>query len=270
MSVPKRALIPVVTAAVLLGAALTGCGEDKADDKGAGAPRTTAPTAAPSTPAAPAIASQPPAPTGAKPAGPGATAPTSPGRESSPGTRPPSVIDSAVTDRSPFTPETFFGAHGPRSIQGNKYTLVASDAIGCMPGSQERLERLTFDQGCKGIVRGTFVDEGTKHVSSVAVMSLPDRATAERVAANLKGASEGGGLAAFLAPPAVPGGPTLANPPKGTAGKYITQGHFLLLVEVAKADGGAVPANDAEANQVASNTMGTAVDHINTLIWGKP
>jgi hypothetical protein len=278
MSVHKRALIRVIAAVVILTAGATACGEDaesggmpwevKSPASTSGAAPTTVATPEPGTVSSPpATRSTAPTPPVA-PSRP-ATVPATPtGGGPSPSER-PQAYDSAITDRSPFTPEAFFGAPGPRSFQGNKYTLVASDSIGCMPGAEQRLESATFDQGCKGIVRASFVDEAVKYASTVAVMSLPDKATVERVDAKLKASTDNGRYIAFLQPPAATGA-KLADPPKGSIGKYMTIGHYLLLVEVAKADGTPVPDQDAEANQVASNTLGAAVEHLNALLWSAP
>ncbi|MYW06084.1 hypothetical protein [Streptomyces sp. SID3343] len=281
MSVHKRALIRAFAAVVMVTAGATACGED---NESGGMPwevkspvSTSVALPTPSLPSVipePGGKSAPPATRSAvstppvAPTRPATVAPTSTGGGPS-ASEQPAVYDSAITDRSPFTPEAFFGAMGPRSIQGNKYTLVASDSIGCMPGAEPRLESVTFDQGCKGIVRASFVDQAVKYASTVAVMSLPDKATVDRVDAKLKASTDNGRYVTFLQPPASTG-VRIADPPKGSIGKYMKIGHYLLLVEVAKADGTPVPDQDAEANQVASNTLGAAVEHLNVLLWSAP
>jgi hypothetical protein len=280
MSVHKRALLRVIAAAALVTAGATACGGDaksggmpwevKSPLSTAAASPTTSVVPEPGKdPSSPATRSA--APTPSVPVDPTrpASVPATPTSGESSASERPAIYDSAITDRSPFTPEAFFGAMGPRSIQGNKYKLVASDSIGCMPGAEPRLESVTFDQGCKGIVRASFVDEAVKYASTVAVMSLPDKAVVDRVDAKLKASTDTGRYVAFLQPPASTGA-KVGDPPKGSIGKYMTIGHYLLLVEVAKADGTAVPDQDAEANQVASNTLGAAVEHLNVLLWSAP
>ncbi|MGW0658377.1 hypothetical protein [Streptodolium elevatio] len=188
----------------------------------------------------------------------GATSPS--GRSGSPTTGASSNWDTAASDTDPFTPARWFGATGETTIQGRPYTHIAQDSRDCQ--AAEVGMRDLFGTDCIGIVRSLWTDVTKSYVGSVSVVSLTDEAAARSLADRLLAPGRNDVYVSFIQPPS-DSGVRFSEQTRTWAGT-ITSGHYLVVIEVARADG---QAPDEGSEQVYGDLERVPVRHIDSHTW---
>lgn len=184
----------------------------------------------------------------------------SPGGTASPTTGDNGSWDSAATDTDPFTPGEWFGMTGATTIQGRPYTQLAQDSQSCQAAEPD-LRRL-FGSDCLGIVRSLWTDGTKAYVGSLSVVSFTDSVAARRVSDQLFVRGRDGGYVSFITPPS--GSGVKFSERTATWVGTITQGHYMVVIEVARADG---KAPDTGSEQVYGDLEMVPESHINAQMW---
>ncbi|WP_436775028.1 hypothetical protein [Yinghuangia sp. YIM S09857] len=184
-------------------------------------------------------------------------------------TGPKSDWNNAAGDTDPFTAEVWFPELGPTTIQNRPYTQVAQDTKTCN-AAEPKMQPL-LDDTCIGIVRSLWTNGARTHVAQLSVVSVVDKAAAETLAERMSAGRSDGDWVSFIPPPPDSGlhfseeYPTWHGPL--ASGSYLgpfANGHFVVLIEVARSDGTAI---DPPAKTMHSDLKLVAMEHINYKVW---
>ncbi|MGC0414629.1 hypothetical protein [Embleya sp. AB8] len=244
---PRRPkwLLPVagvVALAVIGGGAYLFLSKDGGDDKKPAA--QTSPTSAPNRAVLP---------SGGGSAAPGGDEPKS--FQSAP---PPnqSAIDAVSTDKLAFTTDYFFKDTAEFAGRtGGKYRQLASDGSAAKDCSKvvTTTGSAITQNGCLGVLRGSYKDSTGKYAVSLAVISVPDRDHAQALKKALASIPVSTSPIAWLQPPAS-SGVTFKDGSEHVA-VATTTGHYVLVFDLGRADGGPVKGQGEDATKAAGNVL---------------
>lgn len=157
-------------------------------------------------------------------------------------------IATRAGDPRPFTVAELF-PKATETISGRDYRLLASEELPtCRTGATGTAAATLDQRGCSQVVRGTWVDSGSRYVVTVGIANLPTTAAAQQVTAVLRDPSKG----AFLPYP-VPGGVAATFDGRDpTVVGWQAQGHYLVYSVAGLASGGAT-VSDPQLKQATAD-----------------
>ncbi|MGW9214367.1 hypothetical protein ACWGR4_46415 [Embleya sp. NPDC055664] len=232
----------VVALAVIGGGAFFFLSKDNDDDKK---------PAAQTSPTGPANGGSLPATGGS----PGPTADEPKGFQSAP---PPnnSAIDDLSTDKLSFTTDYFFKDTAEfQGRTGAKYRQLSSDdsaAKDCSKVITAGGSAVT-QNGCVGVLRGSYKDSAGKYAVTLSLISMPNKEKAEAVKKGLGTIALSNSPIAWLQPPASSG--VTFKDGSEHAAIATTTGHYVLILDIGRADGGPMKGQGEDASKAAGNVL---------------
>ncbi|WP_406296079.1 hypothetical protein OG948_11915 [Embleya sp. NBC_00888] len=164
-----------------------------------------------------------------------------------------SNIDAVSTDKLPFTTDYFF--KDPAEFDGRsggKYRQLSADggaAADCSKVVTATGTAIT-QNGCVGVLRGSYKDSAGKYVATLSVVSVPDKAKAQALKQALDKIPFATSPTAWLAPPASSG--VAFKDGSEHIAVTTTTGHYVLVIDIGRADGGPLKGQGEEASKAAS------------------
>ncbi|MFF7244047.1 hypothetical protein ACFZBU_09120 [Embleya sp. NPDC008237] len=168
-----------------------------------------------------------------------------------------SDIDAVSTDKLAFTTDYFFkdGAEFD-GRSGAKYRQLAADgsaASDCSKAATATGSALA-QNGCVGVLRGSYKDSAGKFVATLSVISVPDKPKAQALRKALDPIPFATSPTGWLKPPAS-SGITFKDGSEHIA-VSTTTGHYVLVIDIGRADGAPLKGQGEEVSKAASTVVG--------------
>jgi hypothetical protein len=177
-------------------------------------------------------------------------------------------IDDSRSDKLPFTTDQFLkDLTVNTSKSGKPHKQLAVDASGASDCSKAVTATGTVltQNGCLGVLRGSFKDASGTYVTTVSLISMPDKAKAQAVATTYKAAVPVPSPIAWLQPPAASG----VAFKDGSEHVAVTSssGHYVVLYDIGRVDGGPLKGQGDAAGAVFSDLSTAINDKIAVGLW---
>ncbi|WP_202512036.1 hypothetical protein [Streptomyces sp. SID3343] len=177
-------------------------------------------------------------------------------------------IDDSRSDKLPFTTDQFLkDLTVNKSKSGKPHKQLAVDASGAGDCSKAVTATGTVitQNGCLGVLRGSFKDASGTYVTTVSLISMPDKTKAQTVATAYKSAVPVPSPVAWLQPPAASG--VTFKEGSNHVAVASSSGHYVVLYDIGRVDGGALQGQGAAAGAVFADLDTAINDRISAGIW---
>jgi hypothetical protein len=166
--------------------------------------------------------------------------------------------NTATGDKTVFTAAEWFPQTGTQRIESSSYDHLAKDDSSCTqiePGM-----RLLMTGSCVKVIRSVWTNAAKTHVGALSVVSLTDKSAADNLQRQLTDDKSNNDYVRFIRPPASSGVTVNEQAPSWIS--MTASGHYVVIAEVARADGKPV---DATSRDMVDDLRSVVMSHINTV-----